>query len=63
MEELKRCPFCGGIARYHFNGTEGFVMCDWCGSRGAKFVLNDEICVKEEAVKFWNVRTDLDNGK
>ena len=58
MEELKCCPFCGEIARYHFNGTEGYVMCDWCGSRGAKFVLNDEICVKKEATEFWNKRAD-----
>ena len=56
MEELKPCPFCGETARYRFNGTEGFVMCDWCGSRGAKFVLNDEICVKMEATEFWNKR-------
>lgn len=56
MEELKKCPFCGKNARYNFNGTEGYVMCDWCGSRGAKFHLNDEICVKAEATEFWNKR-------
>ena len=60
MEEIKKCPFCGKNARYHFNGTEGYVMCDWCGSRGAKFVLNDEICVKKEAVDFWNKRNAED---
>lgn len=63
IEELKCCPFCGMVARYRFNGSEGFVQCDVCGARGAKFYLHDEICVKEEAVKFWNVRADSDDGK
>ena len=58
MEELKRCPFCGETAKYRFNGTEGYVMCGWCGSRGAKVVLSDEICVKKEAVELWNKRTE-----
>lgn len=58
MEEIKRCPFCRAGARYHFNGTEGYVMCDWCGSRGAKFVLSDEICVREKAIEFWNRRVE-----
>lgn len=61
MEKLKCCPFCGFDARYHFNGTEGYVKCDWCGSRGAKFVLDDEICVKKEAVESWNKRDVKDD--
>lgn len=56
MGEPKKCPFCGGDARYHFNGTEGYVMCDWCGSRGPKLLLTDEICVREKAIEFWNRR-------
>lgn len=58
MEFLKKCPFCGFDAKYCFNGTEGYVKCGWCGSRGAKFILNDEICVKKEATGFWNKRAE-----
>ena len=56
MEEIKECPFCGMWSKYTFNGTEGFVECGFCGARGPKFHISDEICVKESAIEAWENR-------
>lgn len=62
MEELKICPFCGLIAEYVFNGTEGFVECSFCGARGPKFHISDEICVKDSAIEAWEKRAKEDGN-
>ena len=56
MEYLKPCPFCGQFAKYVFNGTEGFVECCICRSRGPKYCISDEICVKDKAIEDWEKR-------
>jgi hypothetical protein len=58
MEELKDCPFCGMFPKYVFNGTKGFVECCFCGARGPKFHISDEICVKESAIRSWEKRVN-----
>ena len=60
MDELKDCPFCGMFPKYVFNGTEGFVECCFCGARGPKFHISDEICVKESAIRSWEKRVNKD---
>ena len=54
-EEIKSCPFCGGIAEYDDNITEHYgldspgVACQGCGVRN--------FCrTKEEAISSWNGR-------
>lgn len=56
MEELSRCPFCGGEAEYNDNVTHHWgldvpgVECLSCGVRNFANT-------KEEAVSAWNRRT------
>ena len=60
MDELKKCPFCGGEAEAYsydmYDGYQGYlaiwrVQCRWCRAiiqRGAK----------EEAIADWNRRAE-----
>ena len=56
MDELKRCPFCGGSAFIPKRKVGGdllpWVFCENCG-------VETEYCeTVEEAIKAWNMRAD-----
>ena len=51
MEELLRCPFCGGEARVIGAGESYWVRCSGCG---AEIAICDS---KPEAIAAWNRRT------
>lgn len=68
-EELKKCPFCGGVADEYFTGVRRgtgytvFVKCEICGSSGKAFFTpnnpsesgwSDLAC--KEAIRAWNRR-------
>ena len=63
MEELKRCPFCGGEAEtrcsvaYAGYVYDGYVECLVCGSRTQIYYT------KAEAIAAWNRRTHKITGK
>ena len=53
MAELKKCPFCGGEAKFLKNGAGCFqVYCDNCEVRQYAYAHKD----KEEAIESWNNR-------
>ena len=67
--ELKKCPFCGGIAKinekYNTKTRLTFVevTCLACGGRGKTAIYNRNYdCQKEQAyeaaVAAWNLRSD-----
>lgn len=64
MEELKACPFCGGIPKMsqgRFNGKDtSYVMCSECGARGEFFVMSPKYASDERAAEAWNRRTKGD---
>ena len=51
MEELRKCPFCGGKARAVRSSEEFWVRCFDCG---AEIAICDS---KPEAITAWNRRT------
>ena len=71
-EELKPCPFCGGIAELHEYSNDFFVKCTCCGIMTREYAKCDFCekmkCVtsdcsesldeaRERAIKDWNRRT------
>ena len=55
MEELRKCPFCGGEAEINDRGfftTETFVECMECLARGEEFYT------EAEAIAAWNRRVE-----
>ena len=58
MEELRKCPFCGGEAEMFFDVPyASYVECLKCGSR-------TKICyTKAEAIAAWNRRVTQNIGK
>lgn len=60
MEELKNCPFCGGVASLTggFRGSRNifYVQCNECNSIGEKFGSKFEDEVKQSAINAWNKR-------
>lgn len=54
MEELLRCPFCGGEATIGDgeNGRNYWVLCDKCHAE------TDFYCTKQEAIAAWNRRAN-----
>lgn len=55
MEELKKCPFCGGEAKlgiieYRYENT---VECSQCNC-----LLDNIYTSKEQAIQAWNKRTN-----
>lgn len=60
MDELKRCPFCGGKSQVtenylndDFVSIDGFIaFCTKCGNS------TDTHCLKKDAIKYWNRRAD-----
>lgn len=51
-KELKRCPFCGGEAKYDNSDGYHYVICDECGARNFGFS-------KEHAFDEWNKRVQF----
>ncbi len=58
-EELKPCPFCGGMAdirvvAYHRDGGDIIVIkCATCGASTKTYSYDN----KEKAIKAWNIRS------
>ena len=57
MEELRKCPFCGGEAELHSGLLNNWVLCLQCGVE-TKAKLN-----KQEAIAAWNRRVTQNIGK
>ena len=57
MEELRKCPFCGGKARAVRSSEEYWVRCFDCG---AEIAICDS---KPEAIAAWNRRVTQNIGK
>jgi Lar family restriction alleviation protein len=55
MDELKPCPFCGGIARLEQMGWPHHVFCTLCGAKVTGIKYGEE--GEQEAVEKWNRRT------
>jgi Lar family restriction alleviation protein len=57
MEEIKSCPFCGGVGELQNEGDWGtmFVHCLSCGADGA-FVDSHDGCTEQDAISKWNKR-------
>ena len=52
-KELRRCPFCGGEARWA-NDEHNWIECSYCGAEIRYFT------VEEEAIEAWNRREPMD---
>lgn len=51
-EELKPCPFCGGVASLCYEEDEGvYVKCTGCQ-------IKIEFATNEEAIEAWNRRVE-----
>jgi Lar family restriction alleviation protein len=62
MEELKPCPFCGGVAIIA-GDTRAYIKCSTCGVRGMSFKhyrgdANSRATAITLATKAWNQRTE-----
>lgn len=54
MNELKRCPFCGGEARFATD-SKRFIECEKCGA-------STGYCEsEEEAINAWNTRKPVED--
>lgn len=51
--ELKPCPFCGGVAGDHDYGQEYWVKCQECGAQSGSTSSRDA------ADTWWNIRPSL----
>ena len=60
MSELKPCPFCGGEARWFWNGTVSVVRCMTCCASIDNNLspTEDKEIRKAEAIAAWNTRVD-----
>lgn len=59
MDDLKKCPFCGGEARYTYEMPYNYIVCMKCYA--ASPMINNAYKQrdgKEEAIKAWNRRAD-----
>ena len=63
MEELKSCPFCGGVAQLYFDGDGSFVKCTNCGAMGQKFSVSRCYGSDASATEAWNRRVESDRKK
>lgn len=58
-DSLKKCPFCGGKARYVYSMPLNYVECTKCKALGAIIVdAYEQRDGKKEAVDAWNRRAD-----
>ena len=77
MSELKRCPFCGGMAKLrkqnrtiieHQTQRNCYVYCIECDGRGKRYLegntQEEHIMARQLAVEAWNrrVRGDTDDS-
>ena len=57
-DSLKKCPFCGGKARYVYSMPLNYVECTKCKALGATIVdTYEQRDGKKEAADAWNHRT------
>ena len=74
MEELKKCPFCGGKACATANYSKRrnvyyvFIKCDVCGAQGKAYISEEDPAQNEwqsiaceDAQNAWNLRTGADH--
>nr|DAM57488.1 MAG TPA: restriction alleviation protein [Caudoviricetes sp.] len=62
MADLKRCPFCGGKARYRYEMPYNVVQCSKCKVCGLTVAdAYEQQDGKETAIKAWNRRADNGN--
>ena len=58
-DNLRKCPFCGGKARYVYSMPLNYVECTKCKALGATIVdAYEQRDGKKEAVEVWNRRAD-----
>lgn len=63
MEELKKCPFCGGVPIV-FESSNGpfafgkYVVCGKCGCQTLLYTGKD---AEEKAIESWNKRKPVEN--
>lgn len=59
-EELKRCPFCGGVAAIQqyqcYLVTKVLVRCTRCGARTLAIEQSPDYCARDRVAKAWNRR-------
>lgn len=56
-QELKPCPFCGGVARVKRNGFRYKAKCQTCYANGPEFEQMPRMpSAKEKCVTAWNRR-------
>ena len=62
VNDLKPCPFCGGKAILYViggdYGTNSYVYCVKCHSRGSLKTSYDLDIAKESAMQAWNRRVE-----
>jgi Lar family restriction alleviation protein len=63
LEELKRCPFCGGVPKAYLKGNEYTkktfitVKCTKCGvERVTGSITKDLKWLEDKAINLWNER-------
>lgn len=61
MEELKRCPFCGGKASYFDALGWCAVQCDECHATTRSIQACCEYSAKEKVIEAWNRRVNDGN--
>ena len=54
MEQLKKCPFCGGEVVTVEGAKCNYVICNICGSESALYDT------REEAITAWNTRKPME---
>jgi tRNA(Ile2) C34 agmatinyltransferase TiaS len=62
MEDIKRCPFCGGKAELR-GEKRAYILCTRCNTRSAsfRFIIGDEASeesAKSTAIRLWNSRVN-----
>ncbi len=65
MEELERCPFCGGkagIRRYGLQYPLFHAECEKCGAKTGYYSGYDEELAVSHAVRAWNKRSGMGTG-
>lgn len=64
MDKLKPCPFCGND---YFTGILSdersvYIHCWRCGARGPAAPYEKDDCIREQLVKWWNIRRGEKDG-
>ena len=63
MEELKECPFCGGIDELTIQiwttdreGTPQAILCGQCGAVGPWLYVDNQKMMQPQIIRAWNER-------